>query len=242
MTGQTKQRTENQGTFQGFPPEFFAFYEGLEKDNSKDYWNARKDDWEQYVREPTQQIMAELEPRFGQLRSFRPQQDTRFTADKSPYKLWTAVTSTPQAVGGVGYFVRIEASGLRAAAGAMVLASDQVDRFRTAVVNDMSGAEFTDIAAELAARDLPVSSGRAPELKRVPSGYPADHPRAEYLRWKGAVVIREYHRAGWMHTREALDRVREVWEAAEPLKQWIDRYVGASRKPTPQRGFPRRAG
>lgn len=27
-------------TFQGFPEELFSFYEGLEQDNSKSYWEA----------------------------------------------------------------------------------------------------------------------------------------------------------------------------------------------------------
>lgn len=236
MAWQGKQAAESQDDFDGFPPELFTFYEGLEKDNSKSYWDAHKKEWDEYVHTPTEQVMAELGPFFGPLRSFRPQRDTRFSADKTPYKEWVGVTSTPQAVGGVGYFLRVETCGIRVAAGAMVMASDQLDRFRAAIVHDIYGPEFEKIAEKLAAKSLPVCSGRVPELKRYPQGYNEDHPRSAFLRWKGAVVIREYDRAEWMHTREALDRIRKVWQAAVPLKEWIDQHVGLSAKTQRPRG------
>jgi uncharacterized protein (DUF2461 family) len=70
-----------------------------------------------------------------------------------------------------------------------------------------------------------------PPLKVGPRGYPSDHPRAELLRWKGAAVVREYDRAAWMHTPEALERVPTVWRGAVPLAAWLDAHVGASAPP-----------
>jgi hypothetical protein len=76
-----------------------------------------------------------------------------------------------------------------------------------------------------------VTCGAQPPLKIGPRGYPSDHPRVELLRWKGAVAIQEYERADWMHTPVARDRIREVWHAARPLKEWIDAHVGATDEP-----------
>lgn len=151
--------------------------------------------------------------------------DVRFSKDKSPYKLWADATSESRAVGGTGYYLRVQASGPVTGCGAMVMARDQLQRFRASLDDDASGHRFEELTTELAARSLPVTSGAEPPLKAAPPGYPKSHPRAEFLRWKGAVIVKEYERAEWMHAPEALGRIRDVWRGAEPLKEWIDTQV-----------------
>jgi uncharacterized protein (DUF2461 family) len=72
--------------FEGFPAEAFEFYERLKADNSRTFWDAHKDDYQRLVREPVIALTAELEAEFGPASVFRPYRDTRFSADKSPYK------------------------------------------------------------------------------------------------------------------------------------------------------------
>jgi uncharacterized protein (TIGR02453 family) len=160
----------------------------------------------------------------------------RFSKDKSPYKTWVGVTTSERSVGGIGCFLRLEASGMRLASGSMVMAPDQLERFRAAIDNAASGAEFEKICRQLAAHKLPVGPGRQPPLMRTPSGYPKDHPREEILRWKGAVVVKEHERAAWMHKPAAVEKIREVWAGAAPLTKWIDKYVGESTTPARGRG------
>jgi len=221
--------------FGGFPRELFTFLEGLEADNSKTYWDANKATWETSVHEPVEALMADLEPEFGPLRTFRPNRDVRFSKDKSPYKTWVGVTTSERSVGGIGCFLRLEASGMRLACGSMVMAPDQIERFRVAIDNAAIGAEFDEIARQLAADGLPVGPGRQPPLRRTPAGYAKDHPREEMLRWKGAVVVKEYERAAWMYEPTAVDKVREVWLGAAPLTKWINKHVGESTIPARRR-------
>jgi uncharacterized protein (TIGR02453 family) len=221
--------------FTGFPEEVFTFLEGLEADNSRTYWQAHKPIWEDVVQRTVHALMAELEPDFGPLRTFRPQRDVRFSADKTPYKTWVGITTSDRAVGGIGSFLQLEASGMRLASGAMVFAPDQVKRFRRAIDDGVAGEEFTGVCARLAEQGLPVQPGHQPVLQRLPAGYEPEHPRADVLRWKGAVVIKEYDRAGWMGQPGAIDRIRAVWSAAAPLKEWIDRNVGESAAPPSRR-------
>jgi len=176
-------------------------------------------------------LLAELSDEFPPMRMFRPNRDVRFAKDKCPYKLWAGATSESHAVGGTGYYVSVSASGLVTGCGAMALARDQLQHFRAALDDDHSGRAFEELRTKLDARSLPVTCGAAPPLSTGPRGYPSDHPRAEPLRWKGAVVIREYERADWMHTRAARDRILKVWHGARPLKEWIDAHVGATDEP-----------
>lgn len=222
--------------FQGFPPALFTFLEGLEKDNSKAYWDANKPAWDEQVRDPMKALLSELDGEFPRLRMFRPNRDVRFSKDKSPYKTWVGATSESRAVDGTGYYLRVDTSGLVTGYGAMAMARDQLQRFRAALDSEGSGRRFVELTTQLAATSLPVTYGAEPPLKTSPPGYPKAHPRIEFLRWKGAAVVKEFARADWMSSPKALDRVRDIWRGADPLRDWLDTHVGASEEPPTHRG------
>src|ERR671923_2804284 len=117
-------------TFRGWPAEAIEFYEGLEADNSRTYWQEHKAVYEEVVRGPMDQLLTELAPEFGEGRIFRPYRDVRFSKDKSPYK--TAIGAT---AGTAGY-VHVDARGLAAGSGMWEMAPDQLERYRAAVDAD----------------------------------------------------------------------------------------------------------
>lgn len=215
-------------TFQGLPRSLFEFFTDLRGDNSKAFWRANKTRYENDVRMPMRALLDELSDEFGPLRMFRPNRDVRFSSDKSPYKLWTGATSEAQAVGGIGYYLEVSSKGIVTGYGAMLMAPDQLRRYRAAIDEPTGGAEFEEVVSSLAAESLPVSPGAEAPLTTAPRGYSVDHPRIEHLRWKGAAVVQEWARSDWMHTPDALDRIRSVWRGVEPLKTWLDTHVSVS--------------
>jgi uncharacterized protein (DUF2461 family) len=62
-----------------------GFFAGLQADNTKAYWSARKAVYEAAVREPMAELLCELSGEFGPGQITRPYRDIRFRADKSPY-------------------------------------------------------------------------------------------------------------------------------------------------------------
>jgi uncharacterized protein (DUF2461 family) len=92
--------------FTGWPVEAIEFYEGLCADNTKTYWVEHKSIYDECVLRPMQELLAELEPDFGEGKIFRPYRDVRFSADKTPYK--TAIGAT-LARGG---YIQVSADGL----------------------------------------------------------------------------------------------------------------------------------
>lgn len=211
--------------FQGLPVSLFEFFAELEQDNSKDFWNANRQRWQQDVKVPMSALVDELSTEFGPLRMFRPNRDLRFARDKSPYKLWTGATSTPDATGGIGYYLSVSTTGITTGYGAMRMTADQLRRFRDAIDADITGPRFEEITQQLSAQGLPVTPGADQPLKNAPRGWPIDHPRIHFLRWKGAAVVQEWTTGTWMHTPQARERIRDVWAAAEPLKAWLDEHV-----------------
>ena len=77
-------------TFTGFPVAALDFYDDLEMDNTKSFWEKHKAVYDEGVKAPMVALLAGLAPEFapdGQGgKIFRPYRDVRFAKDKTPYK------------------------------------------------------------------------------------------------------------------------------------------------------------
>ena len=216
-------------TFSGWPPAALTFYVGLEADNSRAYFLANKAAYEECVKAPFLELAPIIEKEFGPLHLFRPNRDTRFSKDKSPYK--TAAAAVTEGPGGTHYYVQVSAEGLYVGSGYYHMMPDQLERYRAAVDDARKGGAFAKAVAELR-RKYSVDARDA--LKRVPRGYDADHPRGDLLRLKGMHVGREFGAPKWLHTKGAADRIVDAWRAAAPVNRWLDRNVGPSTTPPPE--------
>jgi uncharacterized protein (TIGR02453 family) len=198
--------------FRGWKVEALEFFEGLEFENTKAYWQANKAVYEGTVRAPMEELLAELAPEFGEGKIFRPYRDVRFSADKSPYKTHIAATVGER-------YVQLSSEGLAAGCGMWEMAPDQLQRYREAVDDDRSGGELTGLVASTRGDGLEVSGHDV--LKTAPRGYPKDHPRIELLRYKGLVTWREWPAGAWLGTARAKDRIVECFRASEPIRRWL---------------------
>ena len=218
--------------FAGFPDEAFEFYEGLQADNSKAYWTDHKATWETCIRDPMNALVDELQPELGgDVKVFRPYRDVRFAADKSPYKTNQGAMIN-DAKGESGLYVHIDADGLLVATGYYQTASDQVERYRAAVLDDTTGPRLVDIVDGLRRDGYLIDGDR---MKTRPRGVPEDHPRVDLLPHRSLTAHRMWEPAAWMHTRRTLNRIRQAWERMAPLNEWLTSNVGASRQPQPNR-------
>jgi uncharacterized protein (TIGR02453 family) len=206
--------------------EALEFFEGLEADNSKTYWQRNKATYEMMVRAPMEALLAELAPEWGEGRIFRPYRDVRFSRDKSPYKTYIAAALEE------GY-VQLTKEGLGAGSGMWEMARDQLQRYREAVSYDRSGTELEAVVAKVRAEGLDVEGHEV--LRTAPRGYPKDHPRIELLRYKGLVTWRQWPAGEWLATRRAKDRVVGFLRASRPVAEWLRRHVGPSTLPDQRR-------
>ena len=203
--------------FTGWPAEAVEFYEGLEADNSKVYWQDHKDVYEKCVRGPMEQLLAELADEFGPGKLFRPYRDVRFSADKSPYKTTCAATL------GSGGYISFSAEGLSVGGGLYMPDAATLQRYRTAVDREKSGAQLAEIVAALHKDGYQTMAHEV--LKTVPRGYDKDHPRIDLLRHKGIAMMKSWPVGAWLGTAKARDRVVGTLRAGVPLNEWLTRYV-----------------
>ena len=84
----------------GIPTDAIAFYEALEADNSKAFWEANRDRFKRVVRAPAEELAGELST-YGDFHLFRPHNDLRFQKNKPPYK--THQGAYTESEGGAGF-------------------------------------------------------------------------------------------------------------------------------------------
>lgn len=217
--------------FAGWPKPALQFFDGLKRDNSKVYFEAHRQVYEEQVRQPMEALLAELEKDLGpdiEVKIFRLNRDLRFSPDKRPYKEHLgAYLSSPRA-GGV--YLQVSNDGVYVAIGSHEMAPDQLTRFRDAVAGK-EGEKLARIVAALVKDGYQVTE---PSFKRVPAGYPADHPRGDLLRSKGLMASRNWKAGPWLHTVEAKERLRQAIRESKALTSWLDAHVGPSREPARQ--------
>jgi uncharacterized protein (TIGR02453 family) len=201
--------------FTGFPDAALDFYDDLELDNTKSFWQAHKHVYESAVRDPMLALTASLADEFGTAKVFRPYRDVRFAKDKTPYK--TAQGAFVSVGPATGWYVEIGAPGLRVGGGYYHAGGPDLSRIRTAIDTDHSGEELVRIVRALESDGFEV---RGEQLKTTPRGFSADHPRIDLLRYKSMALGKSYGFEN-LNTPDVLERVRDDWRTLRPLVDWV---------------------
>ena len=216
-------------SFAGWPKAAAGWFEGLEADNSKPYFEARRATYEDAVRGPLLALLDEVEAEFGEGKVFRPNRDVRFSADKSPYK-----TNAAALIGAApaSYYVSVSADGVMAGSGMYHMAPDQLTRYRTAAADGRKGGQLARVVEGIGRAGYDIAGE---QLKTAPRGVDPNHPRILLLRHKGLVAMAEWPWDRTSRGAAALERVQSMWRTTTPLVDWLNTHVGAAEDP-PVRG------
>ncbi|HEY6781832.1 MAG TPA: DUF2461 family protein [Candidatus Dormibacteraeota bacterium] len=223
--------------FRGFSAWVFKWFAGLERDNSRAYFNATRDRYESGVRDALTLMLRELSATFGgRVRVFRQQNDMRF-APASPYKTRTYGVLESTSPAKARRYADVSSRGLYSGSGYRRLVSDQLSRYRAAVVDDALGGRLIEAQTTALEAGLELIGD---SLGSVPRGYPRDHPRAELLKHRSLLAGRLIPGDSGISREAALNHVAGSWHAAAPLTAWLDEHVGPSTL-APRERWPRRS-
>ncbi|MGZ4451123.1 MAG: DUF2461 domain-containing protein [Nocardioides sp.] len=207
--------TAAQPPFTGFPTAALDFYDDLEVDNTKSFWESHKAVYAEAVKAPMTALCAALEPEFGPAKVFRPYRDVRFAKDKTPYK--THQGAFVAAGPATGWYVELAAQGMRVGGGFYEASGARLAAIREAMADDKTGPALARLLTRYGKDGWEVGGE---QLKTSPRGYDADHPRIDLLRRKQLFVGRPYGFDG-LDDPAIADRVREDWRALRPLVEWV---------------------
>jgi uncharacterized protein (TIGR02453 family) len=189
------------GSAPRFPPETVRFLRALKRNNRREWFNARKDQYQAEVREP---MMAVIERLAIDFRAFGPElvaspktsmyrvyRDTRFSEDKTPYKTHVAASfpwrGLPKHEGAGAYF-HIAPEGVWIGGGMYAPQTPQLHAVREHVAVNVKRLRAI-VESGAFKRTVGILEGE--QLQRVPRGFPQDHAAAEYLKYRQFLAGRE---------------------------------------------------
>jgi uncharacterized protein (TIGR02453 family) len=214
-----------------FNDETFAFLRDLRKHNDRDWFNANKRRYEESVREPFLQFIADAGPELRAISRnlvadprptggsmFRIHRDVRFSRDKSPYKPYVAAHfPLGRGVGGPGYYFHLEPAASIVAGGMWMPDAAALQGIRERIAE--RPAEWAK-----ARRDLDEDEAA---LKRPPRGFSPGDPMIEDIKRKSftssaGITDERLKRADVMQTF-----IRDC-ERFVPLMRFLASAVGAA--------------
>jgi uncharacterized protein (TIGR02453 family) len=205
--------------FTGFPDAALDFYDDLEVDNTRSFWEKHRAVYVEAVKTPMTALCEALAPEFApdghSAKVFRPYRDVRFARDKTPYK--THQGAFVAAGPATGWYVEISARGLRVGAGFYEASGERLTRIREAMADDKTGPRLQRVLRKLEREGFEISGEK---LKTSPRGYAADHPRIELLRHKQLFAAKSFGFED-LDSPDVLERVRDDWRALRPLVEWV---------------------
>lgn len=204
----------------GIPAEAFDFYDHLAADNTREFWAEHKPEWEQYVRDPLQELATAIEPAFGPAHLYRPYRDMRFSRDKTPIKDHQGCVFA--AANGLGWYMQVSGEGLMVAGGWYQSTGPQVKRYREYLA-EYGSADLRTALAEATAAEFTIDGD---QLKTRPRGVAEDDPDLDLFRHRTMHATRRWEPAVWMETPELEQTVRACFEAIRPMIDVLGEMVG----------------
>jgi uncharacterized protein (TIGR02453 family) len=222
--------------FAGFSPEGLRFLQELADNNDKAWFDAHKAIYQQELLLPAQALVAALGQRLQEISPkitydtrtngagslMRIYRDTRFSQDKSPYKTNIAMVfweGPRKKMENPSFGFQFGTWGAGLYAGQFTFPRDMLPAYRDAVADDKTGATLEDAIAQVQAAGAYEIQGE--QYKRVPTGYPADHPRAELLKYKGLRVMSPQLDPQVLTSPELVDVLFAHCRHMAPIQQWL---------------------
>jgi uncharacterized protein (TIGR02453 family) len=175
-----------------FPAETLRFLRALKRNNRREWFNAHRDDYEAYVRQPMTAIVERLAV---DLRPFAPElvaspkvsiyriyRDTRFSDNKTPYKTHVAAVFPTRGLAkheGAGTYFHISPDEVWIGGGMYSPQPPQLFAVRQHIAAHLKQLRAI-VESPGFRKQLGALEGET--LKRVPRGFPKEHPAAEYLK------------------------------------------------------------
>jgi uncharacterized protein (TIGR02453 family) len=214
-----------------FSADSLRFLRALKRNNDREWFRARRDDYDRLVRGPMIRVIEQLAIDFGgfapelvaspKTSLYRVYRDTRFSEDKSPLKTQVSASFRWRGLpkgGGAGLYVEVNPRWTWMGGGFYSPDGPQLVRIRT----HLSGTypEIHRIVRTAAFKRV-LGTLDGDRLSRLPRGFAADDPAAEYLKYKHFLAGREFP-AAFATTPAFYPALLETYRAAMPLIRFLN--------------------
>ena len=227
-------------SFPGFPKEMVTFFRSLRRNNRREWFQPRKHLYEEHVKEPMLALITALNGEFAKFAPeyvsdpkkavFRIYRDTRFSADKTPYK--THIAASFGRRGGErlpvgGYYFSVSNDNVEVAGGIYHPAPDTMLAVRNHIAE-----HHQDLGRLLADRKVRRLLGelQGDALTRAPKGFDPTHPAIGLIKMKDWILDTTLD-GSLSTTPRLLREIADRFRAMTPLIEFLNRPLLARKPP-----------
>ena len=218
-----------------FTQRTLSFLRALKRNNRREWFQPRKEEYETHVRAPMVALLERLArdlPAFApeliadpKISLFRVYRDTRFSSDKTPYKTHVAARFPLRGVPrgeGAGLYFEIAPGWVWIGGGMYMPTTADLHDIRAQIAATHPRGLHTIVTAPAFTRAVGELHGD--RLTRVPLGYRKDHPAAHYLQFKQFLGSCEYE-ASLATSPRFYRRLLTVFKSVAPLVQFLNAAI-----------------
>ena len=213
-----------------FTPKTLSFLRSLKRNNRREWFHARKEQYLMHCRQPMSDVVSRLADDFRvfapemiadpKVSLLRPYRDTRFSDDKTPLKTHVGATFPHRALGrmnGAWFYFEVAPGWVWMGGGMWRPDTSQLQLVREHIA--ANHRRLDKIVSSPAFRRIGGLQGD--RLTRVPRGYAKDHPAAGYLQYRQFMGYREA--AAALATRKDFyQQLRTTFETIAPLVHFLN--------------------
>jgi uncharacterized protein (DUF2461 family) len=198
--------------FRGWPEEAYAVLLELGGEPSRETRERLRRQREKQVRQPMIDLLNDLADAYPWYDDFSV---WRYASTAWWWQNQCAIVRVARNVE-IGF--RFHLDGLRISAAWRYADSEQIALFRAAAAAEESGRMLEGLVSSLGADGHEILGD---VMKRVPRGYPADHPRAGLLMHRSLIAARELE----SDTLRDVEPVYRACERLRPLLEWLAEHT-----------------
>jgi len=229
--------------FEGFSAETVFFLKNLKENNNREWFLARKKDYNKKVLKPASDFVVEMgellqknspgiqaDPKVNRSIS-RIYRDTRYSSEQEPYKtylgiwFWQGVRKVNESP---GYYFELRPDQLYLSVGIRSFSRKILHNYREAVANPKSGEKLVSIVEKI--RENPDYQVSREYYKRIPEGYQLQGKREELIRFNSLLASIEMPIPSELYNRNLLKLVFQIFKDFSPIHNWLSEYVRVNGK------------
>ena len=189
--------------FAGYSRDAQQFFKDLKVNNNKEWFDSHKDYYLEKIKNPSISLVLAMADRFAasglnyvsdpKISMFRINRDIRFSKNKDPYKTNLGISFPYGLIGSsksesqyLGLYFHLDMESTFIGGGSWAPSTDFLRSARKKIYEDWD--DFEKIINNKQFKKDFTNGITGEALKKVPAGYPVDHPSVDYLKLKQYLV------------------------------------------------------
>lgn len=224
--------------FNGFSEALVEFFNHLEKNNTKIWFDKHRNEYEKHVKQISRDFVVamgeklqEIAPRINAVPKinqslFRINRDTRFSRDKRPYKTNLGIwfwEGRRKRMACSGFYFHYGDGRLMLGTGIYLFPRELIETYRAAVIDKKLGPQLTKAVNGILKQGYDIG---VKHYKRIPRGYDTKQARADFLLHNGLTASIEKKVPRAFFSGAIVNYAYGHYKKMAPIHRWLVKALG----------------